>query len=215
MPRQPAGVVGNTPRRKTATRRDSGKESFLVACQALGSLLMFACNGLNAGNIFESGSYLSMGKDLGIPVTDHGNDLVSFGSFEADLRAGELRRNGSKVRLQEQPFQVLTVLLERPGEIVTREELRNRLWPADTFVDFDHGLNAAVKRLRDALGDSAENPRFVETLARRGYRFVAPVAAKPNGASPVPQIITSPAPQKSRRGRIALATLSVLLMGTG
>jgi len=85
-----------------------------------------------------------MGKDLGIPVTDHGNDLVSFGSFEADLRAGELWRNGSKVRLQEQPFQVLTVLLEKPGEVVTREELRNRLWPADTFVDFDHGLNAAV-----------------------------------------------------------------------
>src|SRR5258707_6903232 len=156
-----------------------------------------------------------MGKDLGIPVTDHGNDLVSFGSFEADLRAGELWRNGSKVRLQEQPFQVLTVLLEKPGEVVTREELRNRLWPADTFVDFDHGLNAAVKRLRDALGDSAENPRFVETLARRGYRFVAPVAGRPNGASPVPQIVTPPAPQKSRRGRIALATLSVLLMGNG
>src|SRR5260221_920050 len=142
---------------------------------------MFASNGLNAGNIFESGSYLSMGKDLGIPVTDHGNDLVSFGSFEADLRAGELWRNGSKVRLQEQPFQVLTVLLEKPGEVVTREELLNSLLPAVTFVKFDHGLNAAVKRLRDALGDSAENPRFVETLARRGYRFVAPVAGRPNG----------------------------------
>lgn len=89
---------------------------------------------------------------------DHGNDLVSFGPFEVDLQAGELRRNGSKVRLQEQPFQILTMLLERPGEIVRREELRNRLWSADTFVDFDHGLNAAVKRLRDALGDSAEAP---------------------------------------------------------
>ena len=148
-------------------------------------------------------------------MADKGKDIVSFGSFEADLRGGELRRNGSKVRLQEQPFQILTMLLENPGEIVTREDLRKRLWPADTFVDFDHGLNAAVKRLRDALGDSAENPRFVETLARRGYRFVAPVAARPNGTSPAPQTVTLPAPEKNRRGRIALATLSVLLMGTG
>jgi Tol biopolymer transport system component/DNA-binding winged helix-turn-helix (wHTH) protein len=153
--------------------------------------------------------------DLGIPVADIGKDTVRFGSFEADLRAGELRRNGSKVRLQEQPFQILTMLLEDPGEIVTREDLRKRLWPADTFVDFDHGLNAAVKRLRDALGDSAENPRFVETLARRGYRFVAPVSAKPNGASADALALTPPAQQRSRRGRIAIATLSVLLMGTG
>ena len=148
-------------------------------------------------------------------MAEKGKDIVTFGSFEADLRGGELRRNGSKVRLQEQPFQILTMLLENPGEIVTREELRKRLWPADTFVDFDHGLNAAVKRLRDALGDSAENPRFVETLARRGYRFVAPVTSKPNGTSPAPQIVTVPAMPKSRRGRIALATLSLLLMGTG
>ena len=103
------------------------------------------------------------------------NGVIRFGIFEVDLRAGQLRRNGLKVRLQEQPFQVLAMLLEHPGEVVTREDLRARLWPADTFVDFDHGLNAAVKRLRDALGDSAENPRFVETLARRGYRFLAPV----------------------------------------
>jgi len=148
-------------------------------------------------------------------VADKGKDIVSFGSFEADLRGGELRRNGSKVRLQDQPFQILTMLLENPGEVVTREEMRNRLWPADTFVDFDHGLNAAVKRLRAALDDSAENPRFVETLARRGYRFVAPVAVKPNGTSLAPQIVTAPAQQKSRRGRIAVATLSLLLMGTG
>src|SRR5437016_4560384 len=107
--------------------------------------------------------------------TGDGTSKVKFGIFEADLRAGELRRNGSKVKLQEQPFQVLTVLLERPGEVVSREDLRTKLWPSDTFVDFDHGLNAAVRRLRDALGDSAENPRFVETLARRGYRFLAPV----------------------------------------
>ena len=99
-----------------------------------------------------------------------------FGRFELDLRAGELRRNGLKVKLQEQPFQVLAELVERPGQVVTREELRNRLWPANTYVDFDHSLNAAIRRLRDALGDSAENPTFVETVARRGYRFLAPVS---------------------------------------
>ena len=102
--------------------------------------------------------------------------VVRFGVYEVDPHAGELRRNGVKVKLQEQPFQVLTMLLERPGEVISREEMQRRLWPADTFVDFDHSLNAAVKRLRDALRDSADNPRFVETLARRGYRFVAPVA---------------------------------------
>ena len=98
--------------------------------------------------------------------------VLRFGIFEIDLRAGELRRDGVKLKLQEQPFQLLCMLVEHPGEVVTREELRNRLWPADTFVDFDHSLNAAIKRLRDALGDSAENPRFVETVARRGYRFM-------------------------------------------
>jgi Tol biopolymer transport system component/DNA-binding winged helix-turn-helix (wHTH) protein len=101
--------------------------------------------------------------------------VLRFGLFEVDLRAHELRRSGVKLKLQEQPFEVLSLLLERPGEVVTREELRDRLWPADTFVDFDHSVNAAIKRLRDALGDSADNPRFVETLARRGYRFIAHV----------------------------------------
>jgi DNA-binding winged helix-turn-helix (wHTH) protein len=100
-----------------------------------------------------------------------------FGIYEADLRSGELRKNGAKLKLQEQPFQVLAVLLQRPGEVVTREELRQRLWPADTFVDFDHSLNTAINKLRDALSDSAANPRFIETLAKRGYRFIAPVQA--------------------------------------
>jgi Tol biopolymer transport system component/DNA-binding winged helix-turn-helix (wHTH) protein len=101
--------------------------------------------------------------------------IVRFGVFEVDLKAGELRRSGLRVKLQEQPLQVLTALLEHPGEVVTRDELRNKLWPADTFVDFDHGLNAAIKRLRDALGESAETPIFVETVARRGYRFIGNV----------------------------------------
>jgi len=101
--------------------------------------------------------------------------VVRFGTFEVDVPTGELRKNGIKLKLQEQPFQVLCILLEHPGEVVTREELRSRLWPADTFVDFDHSLNAAVKRLRDALGESADAPVFIETLARRGYRFIATV----------------------------------------
>ncbi len=100
---------------------------------------------------------------------------MRFGLFEVDLSAGELRKNGVRIRLQEQPFQVLALLLERPAEVVTREELRQKLWPADTFVDFDHSLNTAVNKLREALGDSASSPRYVETLARRGYRFLAPV----------------------------------------
>ncbi|HEV3063450.1 MAG TPA: winged helix-turn-helix domain-containing protein [Vicinamibacterales bacterium] len=101
---------------------------------------------------------------------------LRFGVFEADLRTGELKKRGARIRLQEQPFQVLAMLLARPGELVTREELRGRLWTADTFVDFDHGLNKAINKIREALGDSAESPRFVETVPRRGYRFVADVA---------------------------------------
>ena len=101
--------------------------------------------------------------------------ILRFGVFEVDLRAGELRKQGKRIKVQEQPFRVLTVLLQRPGEVVTREELRNQNWPPDTFVDFDNSLNTAVNKLREALGDSADNPRFVETLPRRGYRFIAPV----------------------------------------
>src|SRR6266849_2046754 len=101
--------------------------------------------------------------------------VVRFGPFEADLRAGELRKHGVKLKLVGQPFEVLAMLLERPGQLVTREELRARLWPTDTFVDFDHGLNAAVNKLRDALSDSAEKPTYVETLPRRGYRFISSV----------------------------------------
>jgi TolB-like protein/DNA-binding winged helix-turn-helix (wHTH) protein/Flp pilus assembly protein TadD len=101
--------------------------------------------------------------------------LIHFADFEVDLRAGELRKEGVKIRLQEQPFRVLTILLDFAGEVVTRAELRSRLWPADTFVDFDHRLAAAISKLRDALHDSAESPRFIETVGRRGYRFLLPV----------------------------------------
>jgi cholera toxin transcriptional activator len=118
--------------------------------------------------------------------------VFRFGAFEADLRSRELRKQGRLLRLQDQPFAVLAVLLERAGTVVSREELRERLWPSDTFVDFDHSLNTAVNKLREALGDSANKPRFIETLARRGYRFVAAVEREnvPAGES---SLVSAPA----------------------
>jgi DNA-binding winged helix-turn-helix (wHTH) protein len=112
------------------------------------------------------------------PPWHPGRGSARFGPFELDARTGELRREGRSIGLQDQPLRLLQALLEQPGEIVTRDVLRQRLWPADTFVDFEHGLNAAVKRLRDALGDSADTPVFVETVPRRGYRFIAPVVER-------------------------------------
>src|SRR4029079_2633887 len=101
--------------------------------------------------------------------------LCRFGRYEADVISGELRKNGVKQKIQGQPFEVLIALLERPNQVITREELRARLWPQDTFVDFDHSLNSAINKVRDVLGDTATNPRFLETLPKRGYRFIAPV----------------------------------------
>jgi cholera toxin transcriptional activator len=109
--------------------------------------------------------------------------IARFGVFEADLEARELRKQGRRVRLQDQPFAMLAMLLERAGNVVTREELRERLWPADTFVDFDHSLNTAVNKIREVLGDSASSPRFVETVARRGYRFLGQVQWEARGES--------------------------------
>ena len=106
---------------------------------------------------------------------NHSAQIVRFGIFEADLLTGELHKNGVKVPLQGQPFQVCAILLKHSGELVTREELRQQVWPEDTFVDFDHALNTAITKIRIALGDDADNPRFVETLPRRGYRFIGPV----------------------------------------
>src|SRR5438105_10707639 len=130
-----------------------------------------------------------------VSEADHPSHVASFGTFQLDLRTSELRRDGARVRLQEQPFRLLVFLIERPGDVVTREELRQKLWPSE-FVDFDHSLNAAVRKLREALGDSAENPRFVETLARRGYRFIAPVSWDAREAEP-----------KDRRPVIAAAAI--------
>ena len=116
-----------------------------------------------------------------VPGSTQNDRVMRFGVFEIDLQLGELRKSGLRIKLQEQPFQILALLLERPGQVITREELRQRLWPVDTFVDFDHSLNSAVKRLRQALSDDSDNPRFVETLPRRGYRLIVPVTG---GASP-------------------------------
>jgi Tol biopolymer transport system component/DNA-binding winged helix-turn-helix (wHTH) protein len=135
--------------------------------------------------------------------------IIRFSTFEVNLGTGELRQRGQKVKLQEQPFQVLAALLERPGEVVTREELRTKLWPADTFVDFDHSLNAAIKRLRDALGESAETPIFVETLARRGYRFIAPV----DGCSGRVQIPAATPLDRPRPWQWLLTTRNAVLGG--
>jgi TolB-like protein/DNA-binding winged helix-turn-helix (wHTH) protein/Tfp pilus assembly protein PilF len=131
---------------------------------------------------------------------DHAGGRLRFGVFDLDLRAGELRKDGLRVRLQEQPFQVLAMLLERHGQVVTREELQRKLWPADTFVDFDHGLNKAISKIREALSDSAESPRFVETVARRGYRFRSDVRV----FDPVPargrELAARPHPPEEVRG---------------
>lgn len=144
---------------------------------------------------------------------------VHFAEFDADLRTGELYRSGIKVKLQEQPFQVLAVLLERAGEVVTREELRQRIWPADTFVDYPHGLAVSINKLREALGDSPEQPRFVETVGRRGYRFVAPVEQPPlpievaaAAAPPTAQVAPVPTPKKKSVIIIAAAVATMLLV---
>jgi len=107
-----------------------------------------------------------------IPAT---NKQLRLGIYEVDIHAGELRKGGLKIKLHGRPFAVLAMLLERPGEVITREELQQKLWAADTFVDFEHGLNKAINKLREALGDDANNPRYIETLPRRGYRFVCPL----------------------------------------
>jgi DNA-binding winged helix-turn-helix (wHTH) protein len=124
--------------------------------------------------------------------------VIRFATFEVDLQAQELRKGGLRLKLSGQPFQVLAILLEQPGVAVTREELQKRLWP-DTFVDVDHNLNTAINKIREALGDSSENPRFVETLPRRGYRFIAPVAPAPSQTDqdPIEKPINKPAKPQS------------------
>ncbi len=140
------------------------------------------------------------------------NNIWRFGLFEIDAQAGELRKEGQRVRLQEQPFQILLCLIRRPGELVTREELQS-VWPEDTFVDFDLGLNTAIKKIRVALGDSADNPRFVETLPRKGYRFIAPVQLVTQAEVPaeIPKAPPTPVPPPVRRKPLGLIAAAVLI----
>ena len=142
--------------------------------------------------------------------------VVRFATFEVDLRSGEVRKGGVKLKLSGQPFQVLAILLERPGEVVTREELQKRLWP-DTFVDVDHNLNTAINKIREVLGDEADNPRFVETLPRRGYRFIAPVEGAGNGAKATENTGSHTAPPRRKwvLGMSVLFGAGVLLAGAG
>jgi len=128
---------------------------------------------------------------------------IRFGSFEVDPKSGDLRKHGARVKLQEQPLQILQMLLEHPGQVVTREELRQRLWHADTFVDFDHGLYNAIKRLREALGDVADTPRFIETIPKRGYRFIASVTVSEQIATSTPSADEGVS-SKNRRPAISL-----------
>ena len=152
-----------------------------------------------------------------------GANVIRFGIFELDLRRRELRKSGVRIKLHEQPFQVLALLVERPGEIVTRDQLQQKLWPSDTFVDFDLSLNSAVKKLRQALGDDSDNPRFVETLYRRGYRFVAPVTiqapertpSEPSRESQSPSVIELNAGDDLSRARTTIAPPSVLKLSRG
>jgi len=146
-----------------------------------------------------------------MPAPASSTDRVQFGVFELDLQNAELRKSGVKVKLQDQPLKILEALLENPGQIVTREELRNRIWPANTFVEFDQGLYNAMARLRDTLSDSSENPRFIETVARRGYRFIAPatVPVQP----PDPAIEAAPEPGVSRRPVRLRRWISSLIAG--
>ena len=149
----------------------------------------------------------------GEPPPRNGSRTVRFGAFEADLHSGEVRKSGNRVKLQDQPFKVLQILLERPGDLVGREELQTRIWPEETYGDFDHAVNVAVGKLRMALGDSADNPSFIETVPRRGYRFVArlehtQVAPAP---PPPPEAIVRPLTGVPSQGRqLAPAGLLVL-----
>src|SRR5271154_3019596 len=143
--------------------------------------------------------------------------LLRFGDFELDVRARELRRQGVRVRIQDQSFLILLMLLERPGDVVLREEIRQKLWPSDTIVEFDHSINAAIKRLRQALGEAAEHPRYIETLAKRGYRFSCQVKGDadelpetlPEPVATVAEFVRETAPQPPIRGRFGAGPVLV------
>lgn len=148
---------------------------------------------------------------------DRRTAILTFGAFEVDLRAGELRERGRRTKLQDKPFQALAMLVKRPGEVVTREELREGLWPSDTFVDFDANLNTAIRRLREALGDTAEKPRYIETLPKRGYRFLVPVKTQNSAPSPASVIDSGAIASSKKSARLAryAAALSLVIFFIG
>src|SRR6202166_4101183 len=135
---------------------------------------------------------------MGVSYPDR--SYIRFGAFELDVQAGVLRKNGVRIRCQEQPLQILAALAERPGELVTREELRRRVWPQDTFVDFDHALNTAIKKIRAALNDDADSPRYIETVPRRGYRLIAPLEQESTSS-----LALAPPGRAKYRGLLAMA----------
>src|SRR6202453_1120018 len=175
------------------------------------------CGIQGEGGVTMLDSYLN-----GESQVKNGSRTIRFGAFEADLHSGEVRKSGNRVKLQDQPFKVLEILLERPGSLVTREELQTRIWPEETYGDFDHAVNVAVGKLRTALGDSADNPCFIETVPRRGYRFVARLENPPVEEAPPPTppaIPTQPQIQGKPKGRwtaVALVVVfSILVLGLG
>jgi DNA-binding winged helix-turn-helix (wHTH) protein len=141
----------------------------------------------------------------------HVQHIVRFGQFEFNQQTGELRRRGLEIKIAGQPLQILAMLLERPGQIITREQIQNKLWPGDTFVEFEQSLNAAVKRLRGILGESAGNPRFLETVPRRGYRFIAPVENQSCGPVLHPLSIAAPGPTRPARAPAVLVGIASVL----
>ncbi|HUS18789.1 MAG TPA: winged helix-turn-helix domain-containing protein [Terriglobales bacterium] len=149
------------------------------------------------------------------PQSQGASSLLKFGVFEADLATGELRKNGRKIRIQEQPFQILAILAQRPAELVSREELVTALWPDGTFVDYDHSLNTAVNKLREVLGDSAASPRFIETLPRRGYRFLGTIIADPQlavMARPIGEVWKDGTLPQPHRGSVRFLFITAQLM---
>jgi DNA-binding winged helix-turn-helix (wHTH) protein/Tol biopolymer transport system component len=149
----------------------------------------------------------------GAVTMNNGNRTIRFGAFEADLPSGEIRKSGSRIKLQDQPFKILQILLEHPGDLVTREELQSRIWPEDSFGDFDHAVNVAVGKLRAALGDSAENPSFIETVPRRGYRFVARLDERSVDTHPQLPPINGDRPSRVVLNRTLLALLAIVISG--
>src|SRR6202162_4258642 len=164
------------------------------------------------GSQFVLDSASKLGANPRMSLQTQAPATLRFGIFEVDLHSGEVRKQGLRIKLQDQPFLVLKALLGRPGEIVTREGLRSEIWSVDTFVDFDNSLNTSINKLREALGDSAENPRFIETVPRRGYRFIATVTGVDGTTRETATGVSTPWRRSSRK-IVVTAAIAVLAAG--